>query len=394
MSVPFSERTRWDRTPNAFTLRLEELRAAGADLVDLTESNPTRCGLSFSDGELNEALDRPGMGTYSPDPFGLASARAAVARHLWRKGAAVDPGQLLLTASTSEAYSFLFQLLCDPGDEVAVFTPGYPLLDYLAQLQSARLRAFPLVAEAGWALDLSELEKAGPRVRAVAVVNPANPTGHFLRRGELQALSSLCAQRGWALIADEVFAPYGLLGEEPGHVPTIVGEELPCLSFALSGLSKLAALPQMKLAWIWIGGPERERAEAAARLEVIADSFLSVSTPVQLAVPRLLSVAPQVQAQIRARVAMNRSRLKSLRPQDAAWDLLPSEGGWCAVVRLPAREDDERLAIELLDRGVAVQPGHFFDFPRSRPALVISLLPERHRFAEGAHRLASALSAR
>lgn len=390
--LPFSRRTDWDRTVNALSARLEALRAQGARVVDLTESNPTRCGLGLTDSEVARALGAAGVSRYAPEPFGLREAREAVAAHLARGGARVDAADLILTASTSEAYGFLFKLLCDPGDSVAVFTPGYPLLEFLARLESVELARFPLDDGESWASGLSMLRASAiARLRAVVVVNPNNPTGHFITRGDLERLASLCAERGWALVADEVFSDYGI-GADADLVRTLAGLELPCLSFSLSGLSKVAAAPQLKLGWICAGGPEAARREALARLELVADSYLSVSTPVQLAAPRLLSLAPGVQERIRDRVAQNRAALVGCRPPDASWDVLPAEGGWYAVVRLPERADEEALCLELLDAGAVVHPGHFFDYSPRRPRLVLSLLPEPDPFRDGALRLARVLA--
>lgn len=388
----FSRRTGWDRTENPLARRLSELRAGGAPLIDLTESNPTRCGFAYPAERILPALAQPEGLVYAPDPRGLLPAREAVARHLAKDGISVDPGELLLTASTSEAYAWLFKLLCDPGDAVLAFSPSYPLFEYLTALESVELAHAALIGEGGWAVDVDEVRRSAPeRTRAVIAVNPANPTGQFLRQSELDALLALCAERGWAFLCDEVFGGYGF-GEDPERVRSVAGRESPALTFSLSGLSKAAGLPQLKLGWICVGGPPAERAEALARLELIADSYLSVNTPVQLAAGALLEAGAEVRRQIRERVLWNRTALEAARPEDAPWDVLPAEGGWYAVLRLPRSLDEEETCLRLLEAGVVVQPGYFFDFA-SGSYLVVSLLPAEDAFAEGARRLAQVLQA-
>jgi aspartate/methionine/tyrosine aminotransferase len=385
----FSRRTRWDRSPNPLAAKLEALRHAGADLIDLTESNPTHCGFDYP-ADLLRALASPPALQYDPDPRGLPDAREAVARHLGRYGGQLGPDELLLCASTSEAYGFLFKLLCDPDDSVLVPRPSYPLFDFLTGFEAVRPSAYALHFDGGWRFDTDEVLRASDgRTRAVLVVSPANPTGHFLKQSELARLSELCARRGWALIVDEVFSDYGF-GSDPERVSSVVGRETPALTFVLSGLSKVAALPQLKLAWISVSGPDR--AEAMERLELISDAYLSLSTPVQIALPQLLSAAPAKQRQIRERVQANRAALEASRPKDAPWSVLPAEGGWYALIRLPLQPAEEAVASRCLDEGVIVQPGYFYDFP-SGAWLVISLLPPADLFATGVKRLVRALAA-
>ncbi|MBF5046562.1 pyridoxal phosphate-dependent aminotransferase [Aggregicoccus sp. 17bor-14] len=364
----FSRRTLFPREPNALALALSAARAEGRPLLDLTESNPTRVGLPRPPPGLlasPEALD------YAPEPLGLPAARAALGAFL-----GLPPEHLVLSASSSEAYGWLFKLLCEPGDEVLVPAPGYPLFEHLAQLEGVAARPYRLPLAHGFGLDVEELSRAlTPRTRAIVVVNPGNPTGHFLQEGELAQLASLCAARGLALVSDEVFAPYAWAGSAEGRVASVAGRALPMPTFCLGGLSKGAGLPGLKLGWLHVGGPEAEREEALARLELVADTFLSVGTPVQQALPALLAHAPAFQRAALARVAQNRAALRAARPAHAAWDLLPAEGGWSAVLRIPREPGEEATCLALLAAGVLVQPGYFYDFSGGA-FLVLSLLVE------------------
>jgi alanine-synthesizing transaminase len=385
----FSARTRWDLTANRLSALVAEKSAAGVRVLDLTQSNPTRAGLKAPPDVL-QALTAPGALAYEPAAFGLAAARAAVAADFARRGLAIDPERILLTASTSEAYAFLFKLLCDPGDEVLVPRPGYPLFEYLATLESVRVASYPFDHDGEWHLNLSSLEAAAtPRTRAVVVVSPNNPTGAFLKRQELAALESFCAERGLALISDEVFADYAFNEDE--RRAASVAQDGPALAFSLGGLSKSCALPQLKLAWCAVSGPERLRREAWARLELVADTYLSVASPVQHAAPTLLARRAELQAPVRARVGGNLSTLRAhLGPASPA-SLLEPEGGWSAVLRVPATITEEEQVTRLLaERDVLVHPGYFFDFPHEA-YLVLSLLPEPAVFDEGAQRVLDGL---
>ncbi len=385
----FSARTRWDLSTNRLSATVEAKRRSGAHVLDLTESNPTRAGLA-APPDLLASLTRRASLLYEPAPFGLAAARAAVAADYARRGFAVGPDRILLTAGTSEAYAFLFKLLCDPGDEVLVPRPGYPLFDYLAHLESVRTVPYASGHDGEWHLSPSTLsDAAGPRTRAVVVVSPNNPTGAFLKRDELAALEAFCAERGLALVVDEVFADYAF-GDDPRRVPC-VARDGPALAFALGGLSKSCALPQLKLAWCAIAGPLALRREAWARLEVVADTYLSVSTPVQHAAPDLLARREELQAPVRARLAGNLAALRARLGSRSPASLLEPEGGWYAVLRVPATVPDEERVVRLLEeRDVLVHPGYFFDFPRDAH-LVLSLLPEPAVFAEGVARVLDAL---
>jgi aspartate/methionine/tyrosine aminotransferase len=385
----FSARTRWDLSTNRLSALLEAKRRSGARVLDLTESNPTRAGLS-APPDLLASLTRPASLVYEPAPFGLAGAREAVAADYARRGVVVPPDRILLTASTSEAYGFLFKLLCDPGDEVLVPRPGYPLFEYLAHLESVRAVPYESGHDGEWHLSPSSLAAAaGPRTRAIVVVSPNNPTGAFLKRDELLATTAFAAERGLALVADEVFADYAF-AEDPRRAPSVAGDG-PALAFALGGLSKSCALPQLKLAWCAIAGPLALRREAWARLEVVADTYLSASTPVQHAAPAILARREELQSPVRTRLAENLRGLRArLGPRSPA-SLLEPEGGWYAVLRVPTTLPDEERVVRLLEeRDVLVHPGYFFDFPREAH-LVLSLLPEPGVFAEGVGRILDSL---
>jgi alanine-synthesizing transaminase len=381
----FSERTHWDLRPNRLAERLAARRAAGARILDLTESNPTRAGLPCPDDVL-ATLARAEARRYEPRPFGLPAAREAVAADFARRGFPVGPDRVVLSASTSEAYAFLFKLLCDPGDEVLVPRPGYPLFEFLATLESVRVLPYPLAYDGEWRLDLSALRAAvGPRTRAVVVVSPHNPTGACLKRDERDAVEALCAGHGVALVSDEVFADYSFR-DDPRRAAS-VAHDGPALAFALGGLSKSCGLPQLKLAWAAVTGPEPLRRDALARLEVVADTYLSVSTPVQVAAPELLSRREELSAPIRARVRANLEALRAAIAPGCPATLLEPEGGWSAVLRVPAtRTEEERVTRLLEERDVLVHPGYFFDFPHEA-FLVLSLLPPESDFAEGVARV-------
>lgn len=374
----FSNRTPHDFEENALTRAVQARRGSGAPLLDLTESNPTRAGF-LAPADLLAGLSDPAGARYAPDPRGLRSAREAVSRDYAARGITVDPEHIVLTASSSESYSLLFKLLADPGDDVLVPTPSYPLFGFLADLDSVAVRTYPLRFDHEWHLSLDTLvEEIGDRTRAVVVVHPNNPTGSFLKRAEAQALCSRCAERGLAIIADEVFADF-VLGAHPGEVYPSFALDSPALSFTLGGLSKSCALPQLKLGWIVVAGPAPLRDEALIRLEFIADTYLSAATPVQLALPGILSRKSELQAPIRARLARNFDALTCAVAAHPELTLLAAEGGWSALVQCPATRSDEERALIALEAGVLVHPGHFFDF-ESGCFLVVSLLCEPASF--------------
>jgi len=380
----FSTRPPADLAPNRLARALARLRADEEPVLDLTVSNPTTVGLAFDEEVLAPLASGAGL-VYEPEPFGLPEARRAAAAELARRGLAVAPARVVLTASTSEAYAHLFKLLCEPGDEVLVPAPSYPLFDHLARLDAVRAVPYPLDADGGWAIHADQV--AGPataRTRALVVVSPNNPTGTYLTRRELGALAALAADRGIALVGDEVFFEYPL--EAPADRASVLEAE-GALAFALGGLSKSAALPQVKLGWMAAAGPEALVTEALARLEIIADTYLSVSTPVQHAAPALIEAGRARRALVHARVEQNLAALGRLAAAHPACRVLPVGGGWSAVVQVPATRSEEELVLALLEEDrVLVHPGYFFDFPREA-FLVVSLLPPPAAFAEGMARV-------
>jgi hypothetical protein len=389
----FSSRTSWLLNPNRLSKEVEEVRRNGVPLLDLTESNPTRCGFVFDKQGILEALANPQALSYTPDPHGLLPARQAVASYYTERGITLDAGQIFLTTSTSEAYSYVFRLLAEPGDAILAPQPSYPLFEFLAALNDVRVVPYPLIYDQGWQIDLPTLEKRlEARARAILVVHPNNPTGSFVRRRELAELLACCQKQGVALVADEVFVDYPL-GADPQRVVTHAAVT-EALSFTLSGLSKISALPQMKLAWLVVNGPAQLLRRALERLEVIADTYLSLSAPLALALPALLETRLALQPQIRERVASNLRLLDTRLAPDLPVSRLEVEGGWYAILRLPSIRTDEEWAVELARKdGVLVHPGHFFDFG-SEGHLVISLLTRREVFEEGLARILARVASR
>ena len=460
----FSERTNWKLARNRFTQALEEVRAGGARVLDLTVSNPTRAGLRYDEAAILRALASPRALDYDPQSKGLLAAREAVAGYYRDRsgrggrdvagnvasqgmsdGIVVDPERIVLTTSTSEGYSFVFRLLCNAGDELLVPKPSYPLFEFLADLQDVRLVPYPLIYDHGWQMDFPSLERAvTERTRGVVVVHPNNPTGSFVSEGEVDSLNAFCREHGLAVIADEVFLDYGLdvdpdtgngrvgtaalgrpverrstaqmlqksspQGLKPASsvapdgtaeaVPfpkpiretslrnrrSFVGNEA-VLTFTLSGLSKIAALPQMKVAWMVTSGPGELAGEAMGRLEVIADTYLSMNAPIQWAVPALLEQRVGVQRQLLERVRGNLAELDRQLAGQKACSRLEVDGGWYAVLRVPVTRSDEELAIELVrEKAVVVHPGHFYDFPGDG-YLVLSLITAEDDFRDGMGRV-------
>jgi hypothetical protein len=375
---------------NRISRALDLLRGEGRTLIDLTESNPTAVGLRHPDSILN-ALADPRALRYAPHPRGLEAAREAVANYYRRRDVDADLERIWLTASTSEAYSFLFKLLCNPGEKVLVPRPSYPLFEHLSRLDGVRAEPYPLRYHAGWFADLRELGAAIDRdTRAILLVNPNNPTGSFWKRDELTNLLTLVRGRDIALISDEVFADFAF-GADAARVDTLAGTA-DVLTFVLSGLSKPAGLPQVKLGWIAAFGPDRLVDEAASRLDLITDTYLSVGTPVQHAAPRLFDLIDEVGGQIRERTRKNRSSLRTA-VRDSAVQLLECEGGWSAVLRLPRTRTEEEWVLQFLEHdGVIVHPGFFFDF-EEEAYVVVSLLPPEGEFSTGIERLVARVAA-
>lgn len=385
----FAQRTSWKLAPNRHSQAIESARKRGIRLLDLTASNPTRCNFDFDSAAILNSLADPESLDYHPQPQGLLSPRKSVSDYyseLPFSPRQIAPERIFLTTSTSEAYSFLFRLLCDPGDEVLIPRPSYPLFELLADIQDVQLRPYDLFYDHGWHIDVAGLSNAaGPRTRAVLFVNPNNPTGSFVHANELRQIANLWKERQVAVISDEVFLDYAI--EKRAELSLAFEEER--LSFALSGLSKISCLPQMKLAWIVVNGPEELREAAISRLEIIADTYLSVNAPIQHALPALLGQRADIQRQLIARIQQNLKTLDEFLARNSALDRLVVEGGWYAVLRVPVTKSDEEVAIELIERaGVVVHPGHFYNFAQYG-YLIVSLITPQTEFQEGIARLVS-----
>jgi alanine-synthesizing transaminase len=373
----FSRRTEWNLAHNRLTIAHQEAISSGSKIIDLTISNPTRAGIEYDSSAILNALANPKALDYDPQPKGLPSAREAVARYY---ASIIDPESLILTTGTSEGYSYVFRLLCNPGDEIFVPKPSYPLFDFLADLQDVKVVPYSLIYDHGWQIDFHSLETGlTKKSRAIVLVHPNNPTGSYISAQERQRLNQLCHQHQLALVVDEVFLDYAYDGK---HRPTFAANE-DALTFTLSGISKISALPQMKLAWIALSGPQADVAAAMQRLEVIADTFLSLNAPVQLAAPVMLDQRNTIQPQLMRRVRANLAELDRQLARQKSCSRLEIQGGWYAVLRIPVTRPDEDFAIDLLQRsGVLVHPGHFYDFP-SDGYLVLSLIAAEEDFRKG-----------
>jgi alanine-synthesizing transaminase len=382
----FSQRTNWRLTPNRFTKAQREMEVVGREVLDLTLSNPTRAGLPYDAEPLLSCLANPQALDYDPQPKGLWSAREAVAAYYREEHEEfdLDPESIVLTTSTSEGYSYAFRLLCNPEDEILVPKPSYPLFEFLAGLHDVKLVPYPLIYDHGWQIDFPSLYKAAnSRTRAAIVVHPNNPTGSYASERDRTSLNQFCREYGLALVVDEVFLDYALDGSPRDSF--VRNEET--LTFTLSGVSKISGLPQMKLAWIVVSGPGQQVGEAMGRLEIIADTFLSPNAPIQLAAPGLLAQRKSIQPVLLDRVRANLGELDRQLEKQKSCSRLEVEGGWYAVLRVPATQPDEDLAITLLrGTGVLVHPGHFYDFP-SDGYLVVSLITPMNYFQEGIARV-------
>jgi alanine-synthesizing transaminase len=387
----FSNRTNWKLTRNRLTEALDEVNSSGARVLDLTISNPTRAGLLYDEPRILQALASPQAMDYDPQPKGLPSARASVADYYKTEHgiADLDPERFILTTSTSEGYSFVFRLLCNPGDELLVPKPSYPLFEFLADLQDVKLVPYPLIYDHGWQMDFPSLEKVvTKRTRGLIVVHPNNPTGSFVHSHEHELLNRFCREHDLALIADEVFLDYS----HDGVSQRSFAANQDVLTFTLSGVSKISALPQMKVAWIVTSGPAAEVEPAQARLEVIADTYLSMNAPIQWAVPALLEQRKSIRRQLLDRVLSNLAELDRQLATQAACQRLNVEGGWYAVLRVPVTQTDEELAVDLLRRkSVLVHPGHFYDFPGDG-YLVLSLIGSTMDFGVGIDKVLRAVN--
>jgi alanine-synthesizing transaminase len=382
----FAERTNWNLKSNRLAEALERHKSSGRKLFDLSASNPTECGFKYDAPVIMRALCTPASLQYYPDPRGLKSARHAVSDYYSSRGDRVSMDDLLLTTSTSEAYSFVFRLLLNPGDDLLIPAPSYPLFDFLADINDVKLIRYPLFYDHGWHIDLYALKQAiTPRTRGVIIVHPNNPTGHFTKAVETAQLNQICTANQMAIIADEVFLDFTLGAAGKSFVANEAA-----LTFTMSGISKISGLPQMKLAWLAVSGSEEIKREALARLETIADTYLSMNAPIQMAAPWLLQQRSAFQQQVMARVRSNLSELDSQLANQKQFGRLEVEAGWYAVLRIPATCPDEELAIELLEQhDVYLHPGHFYDFPREG-YLVVSLITPEQDFSEGLRQLMSA----
>ncbi len=393
----FATRTNWRLEPNRFAAAVEQHRRSGKPVFDLTNPNPTACGLAYPEQRIFAALNDARSLRYEPESRGLRQAREAIAGYYCGRSGffssvgALDPDRIVITSSTSEAYTYVFRLLCEVQDEILTPAPSYPLCEYIAGLTDVRQERYPLSYDGSWQIDFPALSDAlSHRSRAVLVVHPNNPTGSFVRKDEAVRLTELCARQDLAIIADEVFLDYC----DASDAPATFASESPALTFTLSGLSKISLLPQMKLAWIVVSGPDALAQQAMQRLEVISDTYLSPSTPGQLALGELLAIRGNLQVQMKQRLASNLLCLDALFRPGGSVDCLKREGGWYAVLRVPVTGSDEDLAIELLQScGVLVHPGHFFDFPREG-FLVVSLIASESEFREAARRLREFFDAR
>jgi aspartate/methionine/tyrosine aminotransferase len=385
----FSRRTGWDASPNKLSRLLEERRRSGKKLLDLTVGNPTLCGFTYPEKRIYEAISRKEGLVYSPEARGLRSARDAIVALYQARFPSLDTGNIFLTASTSESYSLLFKLLCDPGDTVLFPKPSYPLFDYLAGVNDVGTGYYRLTYDGQWTPDIGSLRDALDRIPpgklgAVVLVNPHNPTGMYMDRTGYDEVADLAARHQAALIVDEVFMDYPT---SPGRQPEPPRHNHPeLLTFTLNGLSKMAGLPQMKLGWIVLSGPRKLLSVAGDRLEILCDTFLSVNTPVQAGLPGLLALAPSIGDQIRSRIWNNFSTLMAADREGygpAGIEVLNTMGGWYATLRLPAGRTDEEFSVGLLEnRGVFIYPGYYFDFEKD-DLVVVSLLPREEEFVEG-----------
>ena len=380
----FSRRTDWNLETNKLSQALDRFRLAGKSFIDLTRSNPTECGFKFDEQQILTALANPAALKYEPHPQGLLSARQSVAGYYSSRGEQVSPDDIFLVTGTSEAYSFIFCTLCDAGDEILIPQPGYPLFNFLGDIQGVRLAHYQLLYDHGWHIDFHSVEKAiSARSRAIVVVHPNNPTGHFCSSAQMARLVELCSKKNLAIIADEVFLDFNFAAPHPRSFAT-AGD---ALTLVMSGLSKISALPQMKLGWLCVSGPHSLKTGAISRLEMIADTYLSLNTPVQLALPALLEQRHAFRRQWLERAATNLESLDKALASQRMCSRLQIEGGWYAVLKVPAVANDEDLALQLLlEKGVYVHPGHFYDFA-TEGYLVVSLITSEQEFAAGVRAL-------
>ncbi len=377
----FSTRTNWHRQPNRFTELLESRRREGSVIFDLTKSNPTHCGINYPEREILAALSHPGSLQYQPDPMGLLSSRDEIARYYRKKNLTVQTSNIFLTASTSEAYSFIFRLLCNPGDAVLAPVPSYPLFEYLAQVNDIQLQHYHLLYDHGWYIDIDSMKNAITKsTKAIVLVNPHNPTGMYLKKDAWFQIGELARQHELALIVDEVFTEYSLGDTSHNFGSTAASNDV--LTFTLNGISKMCGFPQLKLGWVIVSGESAAAREAINRLEILCDTFLSVNTPVQVGLPQLLKAGEHVRQKIIARIKSNYDHVRKLMNKQSHASCLTADGGWYCTLRMPRIKSDEQWSLELLEhRGVCIYPGYFFDF-EEEGYLVASLLTEEQTFCD------------
>lgn len=376
--MQFSSRSDWTLTPNQLTARLTEIEASGAQILDLTESNPTQVGLQYPTDIVLSSLTDPNNLSYHPSPLGQQEARETIAEYYDSKGIYVNSNQILVTSSTSEAYSMIFRLIANPGDHILMPRPSYPLFHFLASLNDIELASYALTYQKYWKIDFEDIRKSykPKRTKGIVLVNPNNPTGSYIKKDELTKLNQFAEGNQLCIISDEVFSDFQWDKKIEG-IPSLAGNQK-ALTFTLSGISKVLALPQMKLSWIVVNGPKGLIKQAFDRLEIISDTYLSANTPVQNALHHWMKLKDKMQKQILKRVSANRTFLS----KHSSFEMLHAEGGWYAVLKLPKNKTEEEWALEFLEKDhVLVHPGYFYDF-QSEAYAIVSLLTETAAFEE------------
>lgn len=381
----FSNRTDWEFSSNKLVSLLDKLKDNNEDIMDLTQSNPTECGFSYPKEKIVSALSNSSNLAYSPSAKGMLCAREVVCQYYKEKGYDVNPENIFLTSSTSEGYLFLFRLLADPGDKVLFPRPSYPLFEVLTQLSDLELAQYPL-NYGDWSLDEDAFESISKGAKAIVAVNPNNPTGSFVGNEDLKIINKVCANTDASIICDEVFLDYAF--QDDFKPNSMVGNK-ENLTFVLGGLSKALGMPQMKLAWIVINGPDGLVEEAKKRLEIILDTFLSVNTPSQNALGPWMEQRAAIQKDILKRIRDNRETVRSMVADSNKLTLLEAQGGWYAILRLPGSLDEEEFCYGLLkNKKVFVHPGYFFDFALGSH-IVVSLLSQQVLLENGMKALCS-----
>ena len=376
----FSKRTQWTTIPNRISLLVEQKRRRGETIIDLTESNPTICGFDYPEKEILSALSQESVMKYKPEPRGLLQAREALSAYYTSFGIYINPEQIVFTSSTREAYSFLFKLLCNVGDNVLIPRPSYPLLEFLSQINDIEPKQYRLIYDGEWHIDFESLKmNLTNRTKAILLVHPNNPTGSYITQKEFDEICNLAAEHQCAIIIDEVFLPYSINSDNPKQYILEIPDSV--LTFSLNGISKLIGLPQLKLSWIIIQGNSQFRAEVLNRLDILTDTFLSVNTPVQFALPTLLKYAPDIQKQILSRIRSNYTSLLNCFAQSKG-SILNTEGGWYGILKLPQKQSDEDLILEfLMKANILLFAGHLFELEQ-HSTVITSLLPPTNTLQE------------